>query len=85
MDKEADSSKSRSYMSHDKRRETRSVDRNHHHSPRHSFRRYHNSSSPSCFRKNKRRSGVDEIQGEMNKTKPPTFYGENKKDEDAET
>jgi hypothetical protein len=28
---------------------------------------------------------VDELQGEMNKIKPPTFDGEHKKDEDAET
>jgi hypothetical protein len=28
---------------------------------------------------------VDEIRGEMNKIKPPTFDGEKKKDEDAET
>jgi hypothetical protein len=27
---------------------------------------------------------VDELQGEMNKIKPPTFDGEHKKDEDAE-
>jgi hypothetical protein len=26
---------------------------------------------------------VDELQGEMNKIKPPTFDGEHKKDEDA--
>jgi hypothetical protein len=28
---------------------------------------------------------VDEIQGEMNKIKSPTFYGKHKIDEDAET
>jgi hypothetical protein len=28
---------------------------------------------------------VDDLQGEMNKIKPPTFDGEYKKDEDAET
>jgi hypothetical protein len=31
------------------------------------------------------RSGVDELKGEMNKIKPPTFDGEHKKEEDAET
>jgi hypothetical protein len=31
------------------------------------------------------RSGVDELKGEMNKIKPPTFDGEQKKDEDVET
>jgi hypothetical protein len=28
---------------------------------------------------------VDELQGEMNKIKPPAFDGEHKKDEDADT
>jgi hypothetical protein len=28
---------------------------------------------------------VDELKGEMNKIKPPTFDGEHKKDEDVET
>jgi hypothetical protein len=28
---------------------------------------------------------VDELQGEMNKIKPPTFDSEHKRDEDAET
>jgi hypothetical protein len=31
----------------------------------------------------KKRYGVDEIQGEKKKIKPPTFYGEHKKDEDV--
>jgi len=30
-------------------------------------------------------SGVDEIQGEINKTQPPIFDGENKKDDDTKT
>jgi hypothetical protein len=64
---------------------TRSVGRNHHHYPRNSTKRSHRSSSPSLVRKHKKRSGVDELQGEMNKIKPPTFYCERKKDEDAET
>jgi hypothetical protein len=51
---------------------------------RNSNKRAHNSSSPSPVRKHKR-SGVDELRGEMNKIKPPTFDGEHKKDEDAET
>jgi hypothetical protein len=85
MDKETESSRSGSHKSHDKRRRTRSVGRHHHHSPRHSTRRAHNSSSPSPVRKHKKKSGVDELQGEMNKIKPPTFDGEHKKDEDAET
>jgi hypothetical protein len=85
LDKEIESSKSRRHKSHDERRKTRSVDMHHHHSPRHSVWRVHSSSSPSPVRKHKRRSGVDELQGEMNKIKPPTFDGEHKKDEDAET
>jgi hypothetical protein len=38
----------------------------------------------SPVRQHKRRIGVDELQGEMRKIKPPTFDGEHKKDEDAE-
>jgi hypothetical protein len=83
MDKESESSNSRSHRSHGEGRETRIVDRKHHHSPKHSFRKIHSSLSPSHVRKHKRRTRVDELQGEMNKIKPPTFDGEHKKDEDA--
>jgi hypothetical protein len=83
IDKENDSSKSRSHKFHDERRIR--VGRHHHHSPRYSTRRAHSSSIPSPIRKHKRRYGVDELQGEMKKIKPPTFDGEHKKDEDAET
>jgi hypothetical protein len=83
LDKESGSSKSGSHRPPDEKRRTRSVSRHHHHSPRHSNKRAHNSSSPSPVRKHKR-SGVDELRGEMNKIKPPTFDGEHKKDEDAE-
>jgi hypothetical protein len=86
MDKEIELSKSRSRRSHDeKRREARSVDRNRPHSPKNSFRKVCSSSIPYHVRKHKRRTGVDELQGEMNKIKPPTFDGEHKKDEYAET
>jgi hypothetical protein len=34
---------------------------------------------------NHKRYGVDELRGEMNNIKPPTFDGENKKYEDVET
>jgi hypothetical protein len=85
MDKETESIKSRRNRSHDERRKTRSIDRHHHHSPRYSSGRARNSSSPSPVKKHKRRFGVDEIQGEINKIKPPTFDGEHKKDEDVET
>jgi hypothetical protein len=63
MDKENGSSKSRSHRSLDERRRIRSVDRHQDHSPRHSTRRSHSSSSPSPVRNHKRRSGVDELQG----------------------
>jgi hypothetical protein len=67
MDKETKSSKSVIHRSHDKRRPTKSVDRNHNHSPRNSTRRAHSCSSPSPIRKNKRRYRVDDLQGDMDK------------------
>jgi hypothetical protein len=84
LDKESGSSKSGSHRSPDEERRERSGNRHHQHSQRHSKRRPHNSSSPSPTRKH-RRSEVDELKGEMNKIKPPTFDGEHKKDEDVET
>jgi hypothetical protein len=65
-------------------RRSRNVGRHHHHSQGFSKRRTHNSSSPFPTRK-RRRSGVDELKGEMNKIKPPTFDGEHQKEEDAKT
>jgi hypothetical protein len=65
--------------------EFRSAGRHHLHSPRHSTRSACHNPNISPVRKHKRRSGVNEIQGEMNKIKPPTFDGEHKKDEDAKT
>jgi hypothetical protein len=85
MDKETESSKSRGHRSHDERRKIRSVGMHHHHSPRHSVGRARNSSNPSPIKKHKRRYQVDELQGKMNKIKPPIFYGEHKKDEDVKT
>jgi hypothetical protein len=84
LDKGSDSSKSVSHMSPDERRKVRSVGRHQHHSQGHSKRREHSSSSPSPTRKH-RRSGMDELKGEMNKIKPPTFDGEHQKEEDVET
>ena len=52
--------------------------------PKHFDKEAHSSSSPSPTKKH-RRSGVDELKGEMNKIKPPTFDGEHKKEEDVET
>jgi hypothetical protein len=48
-------------------------------------RREHGFPSLSLIKKNKKRYGVDEIRGEMNNIKPPTFDGDHKKDEDAKT
>jgi hypothetical protein len=84
IDKETETSRSRRHISHDEGRKTKRDDKHLHHSPRYSVGRAHSSSSPSPIKKHKRRIGVDELQGEMNKIKPPTFDGEHKKDEDAE-
>ena len=80
--KETSSRKSGSHRPPDEKKRETSVSRHHHHSPIHSNKRAHNKSSPSPVRKHKR-YGVDEIRGEMNKIKPPTFDCEHKKDEDA--
>jgi hypothetical protein len=82
--KESGSSKYGSYKPSDEKRKVRSFSRHHHHSPRHSNKRVGKNSILSPVRRYKR-SGVDELQGEMNKIKPPTFDGEHKKDENAET
>jgi hypothetical protein len=84
LDKESGSRKSGSHRPSDEKRRKISVSRHHHHSPRHSNKREHKKSSPSLVRKHKRH-GVDELRGEMKKIKPPTFDGENKKNEDEET
>jgi hypothetical protein len=84
LDNESGSSKSGSHKSIDGKIIIKSVSRHHYHSPRHSNKKEHSSSSPSPVRKHKR-SGVDELRGEMNKIKPPTFDGEHKKDEYVET
>jgi hypothetical protein len=83
-DKESDSSKTGSHGTHKKKGRSRSVSRHHLHCPKHSNKRAHSSSSPYPTRKN-RRSGVDELEGEMNKIKTPTFDGEHQKEEDVET
>jgi hypothetical protein len=82
--KESDSSRSESHKSSEEKGKVKSASRHHHHPQRHSHKRAGNNSSLSPVRRYKR-SGVDELRGEMNKIKPPTFDGEHKKDEDAET
>jgi hypothetical protein len=84
LDKESGSRKSISHRSPNEKRRKISVSRHHHHSLRHSNKRSHNKSSPSHVKNNKR-YGVDELRGEMNKIKPPTFDGDHKKGEDADT
>jgi hypothetical protein len=82
--KESGLRKSGSHKPSDEKRKERSVSRHHHHSQRHLTKRACINSSPSPVRRHKR-SGVDELRGEMNKIKTPTFDGEHKKDENAET
>jgi hypothetical protein len=83
LDKESDSRRTGSHQTSEGRR-SRSVGRHHHHSQSRSKRKTHNSSSPSPTKKN-RRSGVDELKGEMKNIKPPKFDGEHQKEEDVET
>jgi hypothetical protein len=84
LDKESDSSKTESHRTPERKRRSRSVSRHRCRSPKHASREAHSSSSPSPTRKHKR-SRVDELKGEMNKIKPPTFDGEHQKEEDVET
>ena len=84
LDKESGPNKSVSHGTPEKKERLRSGSRHHEHSQKHSHRREHSSSSPSPIRKN-RRYGLEELKGEINKIKPPTFDGEHKKDEDVET
>ena len=78
LDKESELSKTRSHKTPEKGRRSRSIGKHHHHSQGRSKRRAHSSSSPYPTR-NHRRSGVDELKGEMKKIKPPMFDGEHKK------
>jgi hypothetical protein len=84
LDKESGSRKSGSHKTCEGKGRSMSDSRHHCHSQRQSKRRAHRSSSPSPARKHKS-SGLDELKGEMNKIKPPTFDGEHKKDKDVET
>jgi hypothetical protein len=72
LDKESDSSKTCSRKNPERKRRSRSVSKHHHHSPKHSNKEAQSSSSPSPTRKNGI-SRVDELKGEMNNIKPPTF------------
>ena len=84
LKKESDSSKTESRRTPERKIRSRSVSRHRLLSPKHANREEHSSSSPSPTIKHMR-SGMDELKGEMNKIKPPTFDGEHKKEEDVET
>jgi hypothetical protein len=78
LEKESDSSKTESCKTPERKSRSRSVNRHRRLSHKHSSREAHSSSSPYPTRKH-RRYGKDELKGEMNKIKPPTFDGEHKK------
>jgi hypothetical protein len=82
--KESNSSRSESHKSSEEKGEVKSASRHHHHPHTYSHKRVGNNSSLSPVRRYTR-SGVDELQREMNKIKPPTFDREHKKYEDVET
>jgi hypothetical protein len=84
LEKGRDSGMTESRRNHGQRSRSRSGSRHHSHSQKHLDRETHNSASPSPTRKH-RKSGKEELKGEMNKIKPPTFDREHKKKEDAET
>jgi hypothetical protein len=84
LEKGRDSSTTESRRTHGRRSRSRSDSRHHSRSQRRSGSKTHNSSSPSPTRKHQK-SGREELKGEMNKIKPPTFDGEHKREEDAET
>jgi hypothetical protein len=73
-----------SRRTHGRRSRSRSGSRHLSHSQGNSDRKTHSSSSPSPTRKH-RKYRKEELKGEMNKIKPPTFDGEHKKEEDAKT
>jgi hypothetical protein len=84
LEKESDTSRSRSVRTPERRRRSRSGRKHYHLSLKHFGKETHSSSSPSPTRKH-RKSGRNELKGEINKIKPPTFDGEHKREEDAET
>jgi hypothetical protein len=84
LEKGRDSSTTESRRTHGRRSRLRSRSRHLSRSQRHSNRKTDSSSSPSPTRKH-RKFGKEELKGEMNKVKPPTFDGEHKKEEYAET
>jgi hypothetical protein len=84
IEKGRDSSTMESHRTHGERSRLRSGSRHHSRSQRRFGSKTNNSSSPSPTRKHQK-YGKEELKGEMNKIKPPTFDGEHKREEDAET
>jgi hypothetical protein len=84
LEKGRDSSTTESRRTRGRRSRSRSGSQHHSRSQIRSGSKTHSSSSPSPTRKHQK-SGREELKGEMNKIKPPTFDGEQNKEEDAET
>jgi hypothetical protein len=84
LEEESDTRRSRGVRTPERRRKSRSGSRHYRLSSKHSCKETHSGSSPSPTRKHQK-SGRDELKGEINKIKPPTFDGEHKKEKDAET
>jgi hypothetical protein len=84
LEKGSDTRKSRSVKTPEGRRRSRSGNRHYRLSPKHSGKETHSSSSSSPTRKH-RKSGREELKGEMNNIKLPKFDGEHKKEEVVET
>jgi hypothetical protein len=84
LEKESDTSISRSVRTPESRRRSRSGSRHYHLSLKHSGKETHSSLSLSPTRKH-RKSGRGELKGEINNIKLPTFDDEYKKEEDVET
>jgi hypothetical protein len=84
LEKGRDSGTTESRRTHGRRSRSRSGSRHLSCPQRRYDSKTHSSASPSPTRKHQK-SGREELKGEMNKIKPPTFDGEHKKEEDAET
>jgi ribosome-binding ATPase YchF (GTP1/OBG family) len=84
LDKESESSQSGSHRFPDEEIRSKIDNRHHQHSQKNSHTREHTKSSPSPVNKHTS-SGVDELKGEMNMIKFPTFFAKNQKDEEVET
>jgi hypothetical protein len=84
LEKGRDSCMTESHRNHWRISRSRSGSRHHNLSQKHPDRETDSSSSLFPTRKH-RKSRKEELKGEMNKIKPPTFDGEHKKEEYSET